>query len=86
MFPYRNTNVLFKIICSGLENGSVVLRNIHGNSDSVRYLLEQKNSIWDVSFSPDGMLLTSIDLQGDLVIWSTEVNQKYLLGFSKVCT
>ena len=44
MFPYRNTNVLFKIICSGLENGSVVLRNIHGNSDSVRYLLEQKNS------------------------------------------
>ena len=78
--------MLFKIICSGLENGSVVLRNIHGNSDSVRYLLEQKNSIWDVSFSPDGMLLTSIDLQGDLVIWSTEVNQKYLLGFSKVCT
>lgn len=72
--------MLFKIICSGLENGSVVLRNIHGNSDSVRYLLEQTNSIWDVSFSPDGMLLTSIDLQGDLVIWSTEVNHIKVLS------
>jgi WD40 repeat protein len=65
----------FKIINSGMENGSVVFWDIRGKGDPVRYLLEQTNSIWDVSFSPDGRFLTSIDLQGELVIWSTEVNQ-----------
>lgn len=65
----------FKIIDSGMENGSVVFWDIRGKGDPVRHLLEQTNSIWDVSFSPDGMFLISIDLQGELVIWSTEVNQ-----------
>ncbi|EFX85478.1 hypothetical protein DAPPUDRAFT_314205 [Daphnia pulex] len=60
------------LIACGMENGSVVFWDIRGKGDPVRYLLEQTNSIWDVSFSPDGMFLTSIDLQGELVIWSTE--------------
>jgi WD40 repeat protein len=58
-----------------MEDGSVVFWNIRGKGDPVRCLLEQSNYIWDVSFSPDGMFLVSIDLQGELVIWSTEVNQ-----------
>lgn len=63
------------LIACGLEDGSVVLWDSCGNSDPVLSLLVQTNSIWDISFSPDGMFLTSIDLQGNLVIWSTKTWQ-----------
>ncbi|XP_057372725.1 F-box-like/WD repeat-containing protein TBL1XR1 [Daphnia carinata] len=62
-------------IACGLEDGSVVLWDSRGNSDPVLSLPVQTNSIWDVSFSPDGLFLASIDLQGNLVIWTTKTWQ-----------
>ena len=66
-----------------MEDGSVVIWNVLTNSNPFRDMREQTNSIWDVSFSPDGNFLASIDLQGDLVIWSTEVLKIYFKISSK---
>ena len=66
---------MFSLI-SGLDDGSIVVWNpLETDEAKKKRILPRKHwdSVWSLSFSPDGRFLASAALEREIIIWWTEV-------------
>lgn len=74
----KTTDVLMilreNIESSGLADGSIVVKDVWISARPEIMLTGHLVDVIDVSFSPNGRFLASIDKKGIVIVWSTKVS------------